>query len=74
MRSRHLVSAREHQALAPGAHRGLLVHRGTVISAAADAVLSERGRETVCSIVPESFDAQLARERALLGLPIGGAS
>jgi ArsR family transcriptional regulator len=25
------------------------------------------GRETVCSLVPESFDAQRARERALLG-------
>lgn len=25
------------------------------------------GRETVCSLVAESFDAQLARERALLG-------
>jgi ArsR family transcriptional regulator len=26
------------------------------------------GRETVCSLVPESFDAQRAREIALLGL------
>jgi DNA-binding transcriptional ArsR family regulator len=25
------------------------------------------GRETVCSLVHESFDAQRARERALLG-------
>ena len=32
------------------------------------------GRETVCSIVPESFDAQFARERALLGLKAPGAS
>jgi len=32
------------------------------------------GRETVCSIVPESFDAQFARERALLGLKAPGVS